>query len=67
MSPVKNSTSVPHTPARSTSTTTWPGPGSGGSMSRTAAWPGPVMTNARTPGYLIRGSGAGVTSISFRI
>src|SRR6201996_8752252 len=67
MWPVKNSTSVPHTPARSTSTTTWPGPGSGGSMSRTAAWPGPVMTNARTPGYLIRGSGAGVTSISFRI
>src|SRR3984885_4840770 len=36
-------------------------------MSRTAAWPGPLMTNARMPGYLIRGSGAGVTSISFRI
>src|SRR6201986_377146 len=67
MWPVKNSTSVPHTPARSTSTTTWPGPGSGGSMSRTSARPGPVMTNARTPGYLIRGSGAGVTSMAFRI
>jgi dihydroxy-acid dehydratase len=25
------------------------------------------MTNARTPGYLIRGSGAGVTSMAFRI
>src|ERR1700760_4014034 len=67
MWPVKNSTSVPHTPARSTSTTTWPGPGSGGSMSRTSARPGPVMTNARTPGYLVRASWAGVTSISFRI
>src|SRR6201996_7699283 len=67
MWPVKNSTSVPHTPARSTSTTTWPGPGAGGSMSRTPAWPGPVMTNARTPGYLVRTSGAGVTSMAFRI
>src|ERR1700744_788229 len=67
MWPVKNSTSVPHTPARSTSTTTWPGPGSGGSMSRTSARPGPVMTNARTPGYLFRAAQAGVTSMAFRI
>src|ERR1700753_1492502 len=67
MWPVQNSTSVPQTPARSTSPTTWPGPGSGGSMSRTSARPGPVMTNARTPGYLVRASWAGGTSISFRI
>src|ERR1700722_14122666 len=61
MWPVKNSTSVPQTPARSTSTTTWPGPGTGGSMSRTAACPGPVMTNARmrglVPGGRVGGGG----------
>src|ERR1039458_9709640 len=49
MWPVKNSTSVPHTPARSTSTTTWPGAATGGSTSVTANWRGPVSTNARMP------------------
>src|SRR6202046_2850760 len=55
MWPVKNSTSVPHTPARSTSTTTWPGAATGGSTPATAHWRGPVSTNARMP----RPSGSG--------
>ena len=49
MWPVKNSTSVPHTPARSTSTTTWPGVATGGSTSATVGWRGPVSRNARMP------------------
>ncbi len=47
ISPVKNSTSVPHTPTRVTSTTTWPGPAAGASTSWTAASYGAVTTNAR--------------------
>src|SRR5579871_6392264 len=48
MWPEKISRSVPQTPARLTSTTTWPGPGSGSGTSRTSDSPGPVMTKART-------------------
>src|SRR6476620_10805652 len=40
--------SVPQTPTRSMSTTTWPGPAIGASTSRTADSPGPVTTKART-------------------
>src|SRR5882724_4244556 len=47
MSPLKNSMSVPHTPARSTSTTTSPRPATGASTSTTSALPGPLITNAR--------------------
>src|SRR3984957_13752823 len=59
MWPVKNSTSVPHTPARSTSTTTWPGAATGGPTSATVNWRGPVSTNARMPRPPGSGSGRG--------
>jgi hypothetical protein len=45
---VDSSTSVPQIPARRTSTTTCPAPGTGSSTSQTRADPGPVITNART-------------------
>src|SRR6201999_3834962 len=48
ISPVKNSTSVPHTPTRHTSTTTSSGAGTGGSTSWTSHSPGPTTTNALT-------------------
>ncbi|GAA5196328.1 hypothetical protein GCM10023322_64990 [Rugosimonospora acidiphila] len=51
MVPANNSTSVPHRPTRDTSTTTCPGPGTGGSTSATAASRGPRITNARTVKY----------------
>ena len=53
MSPVKNSTSVPQTPTRSTSTTTSPGAATGAGTSCTAYSPGAVSTNARMAGVLI--------------
>src|SRR5664279_552758 len=40
--------SVPQTPTRSTSTTTSPGRGTGGSTWRTTELPGPVSSKART-------------------
>src|SRR5450631_2456943 len=61
MWPVKNSTSVPHTPARSTVTTTWPGAVSGGSTSATVNWRGPVSTNARMPSPALPGPGSGAS------
>lgn len=47
MAPVKNSMSVPHTPTRSTSTTTSPGTATGSGTSWTSYVPGAVRTNAR--------------------
>ncbi|MFD0591488.1 hypothetical protein ACFQZ4_01950 [Catellatospora coxensis] len=44
---MKNSTSVPHTPTRSTSTTTSPTPACGAGTSRTEHSPGAVTTAAR--------------------
>ena len=57
MSPLKNSTSVPHSPTRATSMTTSPVPGRGGSTSSTAARPGPETTTARTD---LLGTGADI-------
>lgn len=54
MAPVKNSTSVPHTPTRSTSTTTSPGAATGTGTSRTSYAPGAVRTNARMRSTKVR-------------
>src|SRR5215475_1027611 len=58
MWPAKISASVPQTPARSTSTITWPLMGTGRSTSRTSATHGAVTTNARILIAAARPSGA---------